>query len=129
MLRNLWVMAMVLAISACANPQLEDYTLWLQNARVRAERGEMKWSEYYQGCFSRLVDVRSGVNDRLSELEYYNTLIGYSQEYESGRLSKPEFDQKVRNAQLAHVERQNSSRYDYSQPGARADTAGDIYPH
>jgi len=129
MLRHLWTAVLVLALSACANPQLDSYNLWMQSARERAERGEIKWSEYYQGCFSRLADVESGVNNKLLAMGYYNALIGYALEYESGRIGKSEFDQKIRDAQLARARREHELRYDYSRPGARADTAGDIYPH
>lgn len=129
MMRYCLVVCLALALSACANPQLESYNLWMQSARERAERGEIKWSEYYQGCFSRLVDVHSGVNGKLLDLEYYNELIAYSQEYEKGRIGKAEYDQKVRDAQFVHVRREEESRHNYLQPGARADTAGDIYPH
>lgn len=122
-------MSLALVLAACANPQLDSYNFWVKNARERAERGEIRWSEYYQGCFSRLVDVRSGVNGKLLDLEYYNAMITYSQEYEKGKMSKSEYEMKVRDAQFAHVKREEELRHIYLQPGARADTAGDIYPH
>jgi hypothetical protein len=129
-MKRLWcAVSLVLALSACANPQLEDYSRWVQSARERAEHGEIKWSEYYQGCFARLVDVHDGVSGKLAELDYYNELIDYSLAYEAGRLGKAEFDQKRRAVQLAHVRHEDELRHKYTQPGARADTAGDIYPH
>lgn len=116
---------LVLALSACANLQLEGYNNWVQNARVQAERGEIKWSEYYQGCFSRLVEVPRGDNGKLLKLEHYNALIGYSLEYEGGRISKLEFENKRRSLQLEYVRYKEDSRRNRY----HAETAGDIYPH
>jgi hypothetical protein len=86
---------------ACAYPQAKDYSDWMQQGKVSAERGELKWSEYYLGCFSRLADMPNGVEGKSAELEYYHTMIGYAQDYENGRTTKPEFEEKRRLAQIA----------------------------
>lgn len=100
-------MLLVLTLSACANTQAEGYyNNWVRNARVQAERGEIKWSDYYQGCFSRLMEVSRGNNGKLFELEYYNALIDFALEHESGRISRLEFENKRRRLQLEYVRRE-----------------------
>lgn len=100
MLRLSYVILLALALSACATTQRIDYNNWVQNTLVQAEHGEIKWSEYYQGCFIRLMEEPRG---RLHKMEYYNTLLDYSLEYESGRINKLEFDNKRRRLQLEYV--------------------------
>lgn len=91
---------LVALLTACASYQMREYSDWVQQGRIRAEHGELKWSEYYRGCFSRLADTPNGVDGKSTELEYYHTMIGYALDYESGRIMAPAFEEKRRLAQI-----------------------------
>jgi hypothetical protein len=102
-------------LAACASPQVRDYNEWVQNGRARAEHGDIKWSDYYQGCFSRLADLPNGVMGKSVELDYYNTMIANSLEYENGRITKQEFEEKGRLAQITKA--RNKEAQIHARPG------------
>ncbi len=106
---------LVLMLAACVSTQANDYGEWVKSGRARAEQGELKWSDYYQGCFSRLSASTNEVKGKAAQLEHYHLMISYALEFEKGKLSKPEFEEKVRLAEIARV-RSNEARQ-----SARAD--------
>jgi len=108
--------ALVALLAACANSQVREYSDWVQKAKNRAEHGELKWSEYYQGCFSRLAETPNGVEGKSTDLEYYNTMIGYALDYESGRMTISAFEEKRRLALIAKAK--NREARVSARPGA-----------
>lgn len=101
MVKLISVIVLAVLLAACANSQVREYSDWVQKAKDRAEHGELKWSEYYQGCFSRLADTPNGVDGKSTDLEYYNAMIGYALDYENGRMTFPAFEEKRRLALIA----------------------------
>jgi hypothetical protein len=103
MVRALCMACTVLTLSSCADLR---YREWEQSARSKAEQGQMQWSEYYRGCFTRLVDAPYG---RVPEMELCNTLIDYAMALEGGKMSASEFDIKRRQAQLDYARRKDAA--------------------
>jgi hypothetical protein len=93
-------MLLLALLAACATSQTKEYGDWRQQGKARAERGELKWSEYYRGCFSRLADLPNGADGKAAELEYYHLMISHALEYEAGRLTISQFEEKRRLAQI-----------------------------
>jgi hypothetical protein len=101
MAKRIYLLVLMGLLAACTIYQVREYNYWVLQERVRAEQGEIKWSDYYKGCFSRLADLPNRRDGKTAELEYYNTMIGVSLDYESGRIKQAEFESKRRLAQIA----------------------------
>ncbi len=119
------LLCLLATLAGCANSQLGRYHQWAQDGLERVERGDLKWSAYYEGCFSRLLNVPDARRDKSPELEMYDALIALALAYEDGKLGKAEFDQKRRQIQMDYARKKEQGCVS----AAHADTAGDIYPH
>jgi hypothetical protein len=93
---------LILNLTACSYYQVKEYETWTKEGKLQAEHGELKWSEYYKGCFSRLAATPNRMDGKSFDLEHLNKMIGYSLDFESGHLTASEFEEKGR---LAEIER------------------------
>lgn len=103
MLKLTSTLVLTVLLAACASSQMKAYGEWVNEGKARAERGELKWSDYYRGCFAKLVESPERVNGKSFELEYLHKMIGYAQEYESGSIKFTEFEEKRRLAQIVRA--------------------------
>lgn len=93
----------ILAISAilcalltgCAGPSMR----YAEQNKPLAERGKMKWSDYYKGLYD--TSARAGESGQM--LMRINTMILAAQSYEGGTLSKDQFEYFRRQAQAGQV--------------------------
>ncbi len=104
---------LLMALVACSSPATRPYDDWLQDGKARAERGEISWSEYYVECFARLAEGGKGIKGNSADLEYYNAMIAVAAEYESGKITKQDFEEKRRIALIARAkDREQMERSD-----------------
>lgn len=103
MLNRLGMLGVIVLLAACGNSPVKDLEF------ARAQRGELKWAEYYRSSFSRLAEASNHMIGKSFELEYLNKMIGYAQEYESGAMTIAEFEEKRRLAQIARAKAKEES--------------------
>ena len=95
----LLVSALLITGCATAPAQPEFVTFALAN-RPLAESGQLKWSDYYLNLYR--VGARSGM--AVGQQSRVNDLISYAQQYERGSMTKDEFENRRRLAQIAGAE-------------------------
>lgn len=103
MLKRLSALGVIALLAACGNSPVKDAEF------ARAQRGELKWTEYYRSSFSKLAEASNRVNGKSFELEYLNKMIGHAQEYENGTITIAEFEEKRRLAQIARAKAKEES--------------------
>jgi hypothetical protein len=101
--KRLCVLGVIVLLAACGNSPVKDVEF------ARAQRGELKWTEYYRSSFSKLAEASNRMNGKSFELEYLNKMIGYAQEYENGTITIAEFEEKRRLAQIARAKAKEES--------------------
>lgn len=77
------------------SPQDVAYRAYVEQNKPLAEQGALKWSQYYTGLYSRASSLPA------SDLNRLNDLISYAQKYESGAITKDQFDYHRRAATIA----------------------------
>jgi len=104
------ILFVVFAMVGCASPQVNELNAWADKALPQARAGEMKWSDYYMTLFERLSALPSHP-DKGVNMQMASTMIKASQDYESGQLSKQQFDEAQRAvmAQSAAIEGQRGA--------------------
>lgn len=86
---------LLMALAGCAaapTRQMLEYNAYVSENLPRAERGEVKWSEYYTGLYARASDA-GAPGDVLLRM---NELIRSAQQREAGAITKEEFDYRRR---------------------------------
>lgn len=82
-------------LSACASPQqvaqVEDFQNWRANRQSQAQMGQIPWSTYYSELWSRMNSLPSDPQKPLM-LETTARLIPLARQYESGQISKEQFE-------------------------------------
>lgn len=105
-IRNcLVVLTFAFALAACANAQLKNYAAV---NKPLAENGQIKWSIYYSGLYDEVLN--SSVPNRGSALERIAVMIQVSQAFESGNISKEQFDHMTRLTQAAQATDDDAQR-------------------
>lgn len=101
-MKAVWIFVAVVTFSliGCANPALKQFQETNNQERRRAESGSIKWSAYYQGVYDRMLRV-NGIDDKAFHLNLLSFMIEASQAYESGAISKEQFNKAKRDAQVA----------------------------
>jgi len=74
---------------------------WVDANRPLAEQGKIKWSDYYTEMYDRSNKIT--FPNKGATLERIATMIQVSKEYESGRISKDQFDHATRLAQAGQA--------------------------
>ena len=84
-----------LLLSACASPQeraqVEDFQKWRANRHSQAQMGQIPWSLYYSELWSRMNSLPTDPQKPLM-LETTARLIPLARQYESGQISKDQFE-------------------------------------
>lgn len=103
-IKSLALAAFVTVIAGCAapngntrnNPQMDELQFYVASNKPRAESGAMKWSEYYSGVYQRHVAAHTPPE----LIQVVNKMLWNAQQYESGAISKDEFDFRQRDLRL-----------------------------
>jgi hypothetical protein len=103
-IKSLALAVFVTLIAGCAtpsgntrsNPQMDELKFYIASNKPRAESGAMKWSEYYSGVYQRHVAAHTSPE----LIQVVNKLLWNAQQYESGAISKEEFDFRQRDLRL-----------------------------
>lgn len=89
------LIAAILFLSGCVNlqtqSQMKEIYTWGIEHKAMAEKGDMKWSDYYQGMYDR-IDQANGAGDKGFYLDITSQGIDASKSYEAGKISKDEFE-------------------------------------
>jgi len=85
------------ALAGCVTPIQQ----WADASLPLAEQGKMKWSEYYTRLFNE--GLKSNISNKGPFLDRVNTMIQISLAYESGRISRQDFDSATRLNQAAQA--------------------------
>lgn len=93
------IVLLAVLLVGCVNPQVKELRDWTAAEKPRAERGEIKWSEYYKAAYSRLE--MTNLPDKGQGMEWLNLLIQAAQLYESGGFTKNEFENFQRTMKAA----------------------------
>lgn len=99
--------ATILLLAGCAaqpSAAYRDYQSYVETSRPKAERGEMKWSEYYDGLYRAANN--SGAPGHV--LNNYNHAIRLSLAYEGGTMTKDEFQFQIRALQADSKSKQQA---------------------
>lgn len=95
MTRLFLLLVTALLLSACASPQqraqVEDFQKWRENRHSQARMGQIPWSTYYSELWSRMNSLPSDPQKPLM-LETTARLIPLARQYESGQISKDQFE-------------------------------------
>ena len=51
------IAALILLLAGCVNPQVKELRDWAGTAKQQVKAGQMKWSDYYKGLYSRLAQL------------------------------------------------------------------------
>ena len=96
-------MIAVLALAGCAVAERHDFAQYIANNKPLAEAGTIKWSDYYKGAYEKLSAMGSkpGVGQSMLVV---NSMIDAALSYESGKISKEQFDSIQREAKARSVE-------------------------
>ncbi len=93
MKKTTFIFFAVLMLVACSANQV--VTGWVDTYSKdnipRAEAGEIKWSDYYQGVLSRVERLPDSVTVKSSMVTEYSEGVAMSKKYEAGQLSKADF--------------------------------------
>lgn len=91
-MKKILILALIFTLSACAGMQTNSYA---NKNLPLAESGDIKWSTYYKGLYDSIQsDYFPNQGDLL---QLANEGIKNAQFYESGKISKEEFDYSQRN--------------------------------
>lgn len=95
MSRLLLSLITALFLTACASPQqraqVEDFHKWRENRHSQARTGQIPWSTYYSELWSRANSLPPDPQTPLV-LETAAKLIPLARQYESGQISKNQFE-------------------------------------
>lgn len=103
-IKSLALAIFVTLIAGCAtpngnsrgNPQMAELQFYVASNKPRAESGAMKWSEYYSGLYERHVAARTPPE----LIQVVNKMLWNAQQYETGAISRDEFDFRQRDLRL-----------------------------
>jgi len=97
-MRILVSIVIAILLSGCAYAEHQQAVRhvhsYVADKRPMAERGDIKWSDYYKGLYNFLI----AANAPGAALGQANEMIRVAENYEVGRLSKEEFEYARRDA-------------------------------
>lgn len=97
------VVALVLFLSGCVHPQVAQLRDWAGPAKEQAKAGQMKWSDYYKGLYSRVAELPE-MQGKAFYLRASNLLIDSALAMEEGKISKEQFESFQREMTAAESE-------------------------
>lgn len=93
----------VLMLCGCGIKQAYEFKDWNEGALAMAESGDLKWSDYYKDRYDRLAKLPQGLPGLGFSMLLTNTLLDASLAYESGKISKEEFDSLRRKSKAEYT--------------------------
>lgn len=90
MLRGI-VVALVLVLAGCVHPQITQLRDWAEPAKEQAKAGQIKWSDYYKGLYSRVAELPE-MQGKAFYLRASNLLIDSALAMEEGKISVEKFE-------------------------------------
>lgn len=109
MKKALLIIAMM-ALTGCATMETNKINTWAQGAKASAQAGNMKWSDYYTELYNRINALQYPVQGKGFYLQASATMIDISKAYESGKISKDEFDSAQRQMIAKEAEYQEQAQ-------------------
>jgi hypothetical protein len=112
------LLSLILAFGliGCANTKNSELSKWSADTHEKAKSGEIKWSQYYIQLFENIEKADLG-QSKGHALYVANNLITASQKYESGQISKEQFEGEQRSAKAytanieAQIQKEEEIRY------------------
>lgn len=92
------IVLLAVLLVGCVNPAVNEFADWTAAERPRAERGEIKWSDYYRDGYARLEKLPTGTRGKADGMLFSATLITVALQYERGQIDKELFEQIQRTA-------------------------------
>ena len=110
-MKSIVAISLALALSGCAYQAQNDFMKWRDTTKAAAQRGEVKWSDYYIEGFNRLEPLVNQPGVRSSRRAFAE-LIPVAQKYEAGQITKEEFENAKR---MASVARDDGANQEYAE--------------
>ena len=102
-----------LVLSGCASPQqsaqIQEHKRWQVQAKSDAQSGRMKWSAYYSELWERL-NVMPPDSKNTDIQQSLVELIPVARQYESGQISKDQFEDFRRLIETRSMQTQQNRR-------------------
>lgn len=111
MMKRILLVVAVLLLGACTHPAVREFNAWSAAEKPRAERGEIKWSDYYKEGYDKISKSPDSIPSKGTAMDITNFMITAALAYESGKIDKDTFDGMRRNmeAQWQKVEEANAA--------------------
>ena len=90
-MKMILLVASVLLLAGCTHPAVREFNAWAETEKPRAKRGEIPWSQFYSDGYSRLEKAPT-ISGKAEAMERYSRAILFAQLYETGRITKDEFE-------------------------------------
>ena len=103
-----FALLLLFAVAACTHPAIRDFNTWVDIEKPRAEKGEIKWSDFYKEGFAK-IEKAPNVGNKAAAMERYNKMIQASQLYEQGSMTKADFEYIQRAEAAAAVAEQQAA--------------------
>ena len=103
-MKMLLLIASVLLLAGCTHPAVREFNAWAETEKPRAKRGEITWSQFYTEGYSRLEKAPT-ISGKAEAMERYSKAIQAAQLYETGDLTRDQFEAFQRNIDI-EAERQ-----------------------
>lgn len=97
------VVVLFALLAGCVHPQVAQLREWAVPAKEQAKAGQMKWSDYYKGLYSRIADLPE-MQGKAFYLRGSNLLIDAALAMEDGKISKDQFESFQREVTAAESE-------------------------
>ena len=88
--------ALAVLLVGCASREGREALEWSKRTEAMAVVGEIKWSDYYKQFFDKIVALPVHP-DKAEYLDLTNLMIQIAERYESGEITKDQFDTGQRN--------------------------------
>lgn len=113
MKKILSILFVALVLFGCASPQqsaqMQELKRWQAQAKSNAESGRMKWSAYYSEYWERL-NVMPPHPQKTDLQQSLAELIPIARQYESGQISKDQFEDYRRLLQTRSMQAEQNRR-------------------
>lgn len=117
------VMVATISVGCTMNRRGPDYsalTVYSKENRPQAESGTIPWSQYYKGAYSKMLEVGAPGFALAGMNESINTAL----QYESGKITKDEFDYRRRAIQADMSTRSQQENTRAQEDQSRKEAAG-----
>jgi hypothetical protein len=111
-MKKLAALLLSVFMTACAtpgaDPQAAEFRAWVSTTRSLAESGQMKFTDFYTQAYNRLSAMPSREPEKLAVQRAYAEMIPVARAYESGAMTREQFDD-VRRLTSVALEQQSAA--------------------